>query len=197
MKDKEKIMKYKITKYGLLIVLGIIAVYQIFPIRIGDYCEGVINGIAFMFFGSLFLCCFLIFLLIDLVRTMKKKIKFDYIPCVFLCVFIAINLLSFQFKNDKFWTETILIGNVVLDEDLFSNEQLILYKNKTFSIKTQYIASNCTRQGKYSIKQDTLILKRNDLSKLTDNLFCTKYLIRQTDSTLIPIEKGYNIINFK
>jgi len=190
-------MKYKITKYGLLTILGVFAVYQVFPIRIGDYREGMINGIAFMFFGSLFLCCFSIFLLIDLVRTMKKKIKFDYIPCVFLCVFIAINLLSFQFKNDKFWTETILIGNVVLDEDLFSGERLILYKNKTFSVKTKYPEYSCTYQGKYSIKQDTLILKRNDLSKLTDNLFCTKYLIRQTDSTLIPIEKGYKIINFK
>ena len=189
--------KYKAIKYGILAILGVFAVYQIFPIRVGDYCAGLMNAIMFVFLGGLFLFSFLVFIVIDLIRTIKNKVKFDYIPCIFLIVFIAVNFLSFQIKTEKFWTKPILTGYVVLGEDLFSAEHLILYENKTFAIKKRQPEFTCTYQGKYSIKQDTLILKRDDLSELTNKLFCNKYLIHQIDSTLIPLENGYKIIDLK
>jgi len=189
--------KYKAIKYGILAILGVFAVYQIFPIRFGDYCDELENLITFIYSGGLFLFSFLVFLLIDLIRTIKKKIKFDYIPCIFLVVFIAVSFLSFQIENEKFWTKPILAGYVVLGEDLFGAEHLILYENKTFSIKQQKVLGRCTYQGKYFIKQDTLVLKRNNLPEPINKLFCTKYLINQTDSILIPLDKEYKIIDFK
>ena len=189
--------RYKIVKYGLLALFGILAIYKVSPIRIGDYCLILGNIIELLVFVGLFLFVFFIFLILDLVRNIKYKIKFDYIPCVCLVVFAGICFLSFQIENEKFWTKEILIGQVELDSDLFSAEQLILYENKTFSIKSPNILGSCTYQGKYAINQDTLILKRNNLPELTNKLFCIKYLIQQSDSVLIPIDKDYKIINFR
>ena len=190
-------MKYRIIKYGLLTIIGFFAIYQISPVKFGDYCTGLGPLILFARLGNLFLLVFLVFLAIDLILKIKHKIKFDYIPCIFLGVFIIISFLLFRIKIDeKFWTKTVLTGRVMLGEDLFSAEQLILYENKTFFIKQQHPIGICIYQGKYFIQQDTLVLKRKKLPEPIDKLFCTKYLINQTDSFLIPIEKEYGIINF-
>jgi len=187
--------KYKAIKYGILAILGVFAVYQIFPIEFGDYCVGLEKIMAFLFYCGLFSFGFLYFLLIDLILTITKKIKFDYIPCVILGVFIAVSLLFFQIENKKFWTKKTLIG-YMFDSSEIIEAYLVLYENNTFSAR-KYRNRCCTYQGKYSIKQDTLILKRDDLPELTDKLFCNKYLIHQIDSTLIPLENGYKIIDLK
>ena len=185
---------YKIIKYGLLIFCGIFAIYQVFPIHIGDYCSELLDVFAFVLFGGLFIFSFLIFLIVDLVRKIKYGNKFDYIPCVFLAIFIGICFLSFQIDGKKIWTDEILTTKGIQNDYLDNNTHLTLYKNGTFVASSGYGSRYCTYQGKYSINQDTLKLKRDELPKLTDKQLCTKYLICKSDCVLIPLEEGFDKI---
>lgn len=186
-------MTYRIIKYGLLGILIFLTVYQNFPI--GDYCSGLVEALTFMFFCGLSILTFAIFLTIDLIKTFKRKRKFDYVILLFFGIFLTTNFLLLKIENKKFWTKTLLIGQIEVGD--LRVPQLKLYDNQTFSASTSYADYSCTYQGDYLIENDTLILKRNELSELTNQLFFTKYLISISDSLLKPIDHEYRNIKIK
>ncbi len=186
-------MTYRVIKYGLLTVLTILTFYQNFPF--GDYCSGLVEALSFVLMGGLFLISFVIFLIIDLVKTFKKKRKFDFIPLAILTVFLIGNSLLLDNEKDKFWTDMELVGNVEVGD--LRAAQIVLYSNQTFSVRTSYVDWSCTYSGRYSIQDNILQLERDDLEKETDNVFTNKYEIQKSDSLLIPLKSGIEKVKIK
>ena len=90
----------------------------------------------------------------------------------------------------KFWTRSSIVGFVGSDIG-FRPGTLVLYENGTFAASFQEYEHSCTYQGPYELKHDTLILKRTDLSELTDSLFTTTYWINKNDSVLKAIDPRF------
>ena len=83
-----------------------------------------------------------------------------------------------------------MIGNV---EQVGTSKSgtLVLFQNGTFEAKYHRADYSCTYQGDYEILNNSLDLKRTDLTILTDSTFTTGYSLNRKDSILIPIEKGF------
>tara|TARA_B100000780_G_scaffold277380_1_gene247935 strand:- start:1159 stop:1755 length:597 start_codon:yes stop_codon:yes gene_type:complete len=186
-------MTYRVIKYGLLAGLTFLTFYQNFPF--GDYCSGLVETLSFVFLGGLFLLSFVIFLTIDLIKTFKKKRKFDFLPLVILTVFLVGNSLLLNNEKDKFWTDKELVGNVEVGD--LRAAQIVLYSNQTFSVRTSYVDWSCTYSGQYSIQDNILQLERDDLEEETNNVFTNKYEIQKSDSLLIPLKLGIEKIKIK
>jgi hypothetical protein len=186
-------MTYRVIKYGLLTGLTILTFYQNFPF--GDYCSGLVEALSFVILGGLFLISFVIFLTIDLIKTFKKKQKFDFLPLVILTVFLAGNSLLLDNEKEKFWTDKELVGNVEVGD--LRAAQIVLYSNQTFSVRTSYVDWSCTYSGRYSIQENILRLERDNLEVETNNVFTNKYEILKSDSLLIPLKSGIEKIKIK
>lgn len=186
-------MTYRVIKYGLLTGLAILTFYQSFPF--GDYCSGLVEALSIVILGGLFLISFAIFLTIDLIGTLKKKRKFDFLPLTILTVFLVGNSFLLDNEKDKFWTDKELVGNSEVGD--LRAAQIILYSNQTFSVSTSYVDWSCTYSGRYSIQENILRLERDDLEEKTNNVFTTNYEIRKSDSLLIPLKSGIEKIRIE
>ena len=186
-------MRYRLIKSGLLIALAILTLYQILPF--GDYCSGLVQIILMLVFGGFLILTFLVFTVIDIVRLIRKKVNFDFIP---LIIMLLVGLTFYIFINadsDKFWTKTKLTGQIDVGD--LRGAQMQLYDNNTFAVRISYVDWTCTYQGNFKIIGDTLILEKVELPELTDHVFNTKYKLSQQDSLLIPFDKKYNTIKIK
>jgi hypothetical protein len=186
-------MTYKITKYGLLITLALLTLYQILPI--GDYCSGIVQALLMFIFGGILILSFIIFTVIDASRLIRKKIKYDFIPLIIITLFFSVFFIFINSEIDKFWTKTTLTGQI--DEGDLRAAQIQLYSNNTFAVRISYIDWSCTYQGDYKISNDTLFLMRDDLMKLTNNVFDSKYKFSYQDSLLIPVDRKCKMIKTK
>lgn len=186
-------MTYRIIKYGLLTGLTILTFYQNCPF--GDYCSGLVEALSFVILGGLFLISFLIFITIDLIKTFKKKRKFDFLTFIILTVFLVGNSLLLDNEKDKFWTDKELVGKVEVGD--LRAAQIVLYTNQTFSVWTSYVDWSCTYSGRYYIQENILRLERDDLEEVTNNVFTNKYEILKSDSLLIPLKSGIEKIRIK
>lgn len=68
---------------------------------------------------------------------------------------------------------------------------LELFKNGSFGASYHRADYSCTYQGDYEIIDNRLVLKRTDLTELTDQVFTTEYLINRKDSVLKPMKNGF------
>jgi len=177
-----------LIKYGILTILGIGLLYQIIPI--GDYCSGLLGFLNLIVFGGLLIFTFIIISIIDLIRVFRKKQKFDFIPLILTLIFCISYYLVLELENKKFWTKSTLIG-FVIKEGTPRSGTLKLYKNKSFGATLHSADFSCTFQGEYEITEDTLYLKRNGISELTEQMFTTKYIINKKDSVLFPLERDF------
>ena len=176
-----------------MIVLALLTLYQIMPI--GDYSSGLEKIFLLIILGGLLILSFIVFVIVDIVRFIKMKRKFDFVPLIIITLFLTVFLIFNNSKTDKFWTKTILTGQIV-EGDLRA-AQIQLYRNNTFAIRISYVDWCFTYQGDYTIKKDTLFLNRDDINKLTNNEFDTKYTFSYRDSLLIPINKKCKMIKIK
>jgi len=184
-------MKKHLLKYGILSFFGIAMIYQFIPI--GDYCQGLVNGLNFLFFGGLFILTFLIISIRDIVKHFKKKQKFDFIP-LFLALLFGVSChIIMGLENKKFWTKKTLIGTIEIVGSPKSGS-LKLFKNGTFGATYHYADFSCTYQGNYKIKNDTLLLNRKDLDELTEGIFTTRYSIDRKNNILKPTAENFNVI---
>lgn len=181
-------MKPKIIKYIILILLGLLMLYQFIPL--GDYCDGMANGLFFLALGSLFLLSFLIILILDIIKRAKHKQKFDFIPLIIFIIVVGCNYSLLKVENKKFWTTEILVANLEQDNFIRTN-RMTLYNNNSFAITGFRTDYQCTIQGNYTLKGDTLKLGRKGLNILTDNIFTSHYIISKSDSTLVAINKNF------
>ena len=187
-------MKRRAVKYGILIFFGLIVLYQYIPI--GDYCSGLLNFLNFLFYGGLLVLAFLIISIIDLVKYLRKKQKFDFTPLILIVLFGIAWSFLYQHENEKFWTAKVLEGYLTIDGTPRSGN-LTLYKNGSFGATLYSADYDCTFQGDYSIENGKLILQRGDLSSLTNDVFTTEYLINKKDSILRPASSGFEPIRIK
>ena len=163
-------------------------IYQFLPI--GDYCSGLLN-----FFNSLVLIGLLILIVFilairNLIRIKKRKEKFDFIPIILVLIFGTIWYFIIDMPDKKFWTEKSLVGFIEI-EGTPKSGTLELFKNGSFGASYHRADYSCTYQGNYEIIDNRLILKRNNLTELTDKVFTTEYLINRKDSILKPMENGF------
>lgn len=165
--------------------MALLTLYQILPI--GDYCSGLVQALLMIIFGGLLILSFIVFTIVDVVRLIRKKIRFDFLPLIIITVFFSVFFIFINSETDKFWTKTTLTGQT--DEGDLRAAQIQLYSNNSFSVRISYVDWSCTYQGDYKINNDTLFLKRDDLTELTNNVFDTKYKFSYQDSLLIPIDK--------
>lgn len=184
-------MKPKIIKYIILILLGSLMLYQFIPI--GDYCDGMANGLFFLALGVLFLLAFLIILIFDIIKRVKHKQQFDFIPLIIFIIVVGCNYSLLKVENKKFWTTEVLIADLEQDNFIRTN-RITLYNNNSFAITDFRTDYQCTIQGNYTLKGDTLKLDRKDLSELTDNVFTSHYIISKSDSILVAINKKFENI---
>ena len=184
-------MIYRIIKYGLLIVLIILTLSYEFPT--GDYVSGLGRAICIILFLGLLILSFIIFTIIDFIRFMKKKSRFDFIPVTIIIIFFIAFLNLSNSENDKFWTKTVLTAQT----DDGTEAQLKLYGNNTFLVKIPHSDCSFHYQGDYKIHNDTLILERKDLPELTSKLVGTRYKVSKHDSMLIPFDNEYKKFKIK
>jgi hypothetical protein len=181
----------KTIKYTILILLGLLIFYQFIPI--GDYCSGMANSLLFLALGALFLLAFLIILIFDIIKRVKQKQSFDFIPLVVFIIIVGSNYSLLKTDNKKFWTTEVLVAGLERNGYGRTN-RMILYKNNSFAITCYDVEIKCTIQGNYTSKGDTLKLNRKGLAKLTNNAFTAYYIISKRDSTLIPLDTTFKII---
>lgn len=147
------------------------------------------------FFGADSILSFIVFTIVDVARLIRKKIRFDFLPLIIITVFLSVFFILINSETDKFWTKTTLTGQT--DEGDLRKAQIQLYSNNSFSVRISYVDWSCTYQGDYKINNDTLFLKRDDLTELTNSVFDTKYKFSYQDSLLIPINKKCKMIKIK
>lgn len=181
----------KKIKYGILLALLLITLYQ--DINIGDFCEGMAEGLLFAFLIILFFVFLIIIELRDLYKLIIKKEKFDFIPLLFLAVFILSNWLLYVANENRFWKKVKYEGEI---DNIDSRAWIMLYENKTFEATKSYIEQRCTYSGKYHLEKNTLILDDVNIEAKTDNNFTRKYQFI-SDSLLQPIDKKFSNIKLK
>ncbi len=126
----------------------------------------------------------------NLIRIKKKNGKFDFIPLILVLIFGTVWYLIIDLPDKKFWTEKSLIG-FIETEGTPKSGTLELFKNGSFGASYHRADYSCTYQGNYEIIDNRLVLKRTDLTELTDKVFTTEYLINRKDSILKPIKNGF------
>ncbi len=181
-------MNKNLAKYGIISIIGIILIYQFLPI--GDYCSGLLNFLNSLFLIGLLIIILLILTIRNLIRIKKKNGKFDFIPLILVLIFGTVWYLIIDLPDKKFWTEKSLIGFIEMEETPKSGT-LELFKNGSFGASYHRADYSCTYQGNYEIIDNRLVLKRTDLTELTDKVFTTEYLINRKDSILKPIKNGF------
>lgn len=185
-------MKIKYITYSLLSLFGFAMVYQFIPI--GDYCGGLINGLLFILFGGLLIISCITIYIINLWRYIKKKQSFDLVPLLLTIIFSLCGFYIIEHDNQKFWTEEVYIGHTEMIQETSKDGRLILYKNGSFAATYFYSDYSCTFQGSYDLQNGHLLLKRDDLSQVTEALFTTEYKLHAIDSIFYPILETYGVI---
>jgi hypothetical protein len=180
-----------LVKYGIISIIGIILIYQFLPI--GDYCSGLLNFLHSLFLVGLLIIIIFVLAIRNLIQIKKRKIKFDFIPLILVLFFGTMWYFLVNMTDKKFWTDKSLIGFVEI-EGTPKSGTLVLFNNGSFGASHHHADYSCTYQGDYEIIDNLLILKRADLSELTDKVFTTEYLINRTDSILKPKKNGFMTI---
>jgi len=185
---------YKKIKYGILVFLFVYTL--IINLKYGDYsndyCSGITNVILFYFMTAFFIIVFLVFLIIDLILTLKLKKKFDFVPVLLLIVFVSVNFSLFSATNNNYWKSVSMEGKL---EDRDKIGTLILFTDYTFKAQNIKYEYYCAHQGKYHIENDTLILDYIGIEDKTESYFTTKYLI--SDSILQPVNLNFSRIKLR
>ena len=126
----------------------------------------------------------------NLIRIKKKNVKFDFIPLILVLIFGTVWYLIIDLPDKKFWTEKSLIGFIEM-EGTPKSGTLELFKNGSFGASYHRADYSCTYQGNYEIIDNRLVLKRTDLTELTDKVFTTEYLINRKGNVLKPMKNGF------
>lgn len=182
-------MSKKIIKYSIISLIGIYLISQLLPI--GDYCSGLGNFINTLFIAGVLVLIVFILAIINLIQI--KKRRFDFVPLIIAFFFITISYFLTDMYDKKFWTKKSLIGLIQI-EGTPKSGTLELFTNGSFGASYHYADYSCTFQGDYEIIDNRLILKRTDLTELTDTVFTTEYLINRKDSILKPMKDGFKKI---
>lgn len=144
-------------------------------------------GLAWVLFSFLFLLSVIIYFIIDIYRK-----KFDKYVLIIFTLVVALNIGSLTIFESIFSIYIYLKG--IIANSNFHDKYIELYKNKTFKIEIKEIEWSCYFQGDYEIKNDSLILTKENLSSETEHNFTKKYKIDSHNKVLIPYEKEFDTI---
>ncbi|MBX9807744.1 MAG: hypothetical protein K2X95_08090 [Flavobacteriaceae bacterium] len=178
-------MNNNYIKYGILSFLGLLTIKM--SIHFGDYCEGIPQGLLWMFLCLIFSIASIIIAIYDLIKR-----KFDYKVFIIISIVFIYNYLQFNIPDNN--KDTVLIG---LLDNSNNDRKITLKENKSFVIKIQELEWSCYKKGDYEIEDNILTLKKDNLIPETDSLFTYKYKIDLKNKVLIPLEKGFNTITIK
>ncbi len=180
----------RLIKYLLLFVPAVLSLYVIAPF--GDRCSGLAHIIGWVIFAGLFTVALLVLTGIGLYKKFKSKERFDFIPLSIAVFLVVGTVLMFKLETWKPWTKEVFRGQVEVGD--LRSAGLTLYANGSFDAYTAYVDYSCNYGGAYKLMGDTLVLQREDLPSLSNNVFSTKYLLHLPDSTFNSIEDGFEPI---
>lgn len=170
-------MKYRTIKYCLLTFFGLLTIERY--INFGDYCTGMPDGLAWIFFWFIFLIALLIYIGIDIYKK-----KFDKYVLIILFLFLGLNVSLTPIIEFVSTRNIYLNGNI--EKDNSRDKHIQLYKDNRFKLDIKYVEWTCFFKGEYLIKQDSLILIKERLIQDTDSSFTYKYKIDLKNKILIP-----------
>ncbi len=177
-------------KYSLLILLVALSAYVIAPY--GDRCSGLAHVLGWLVLVAVYAIVFLVVSGVDLYQYVKFKRRFDFVPLMITGVGAVITWAFWKLEDKKPWTDEVFRGRVEVGD--LRGAGLTLYANGTFDAFSAYVDWACTYTGRFEWKGDTLALLRDDLPTLTDSVFTINYRLVLSDSTLVPVENGFEPI---
>ena len=166
-----------------------LAVYIVLPI--GDHCWGLVHAMALFMFWGLTGVMVLISIIRDVYNYIHDKLKVNFSPLIILGSLILFHGIQGSLGNKKFWTKVVYAGHVTGNIKA-ADADLTLYTNGTFAATNGYHDWACTKQGRYTLENDTLFLKRRGLPGLTDSVFTSFYVKEGSD--FVPMNKRYGRI---
>ncbi|HRH38329.1 MAG TPA: hypothetical protein PK760_08295 [Flavobacteriales bacterium] len=174
-------------KYLLLVIPAAFSIYLIAPF--GDRCSGLVEMMEWFILAGVFLILMVIVTGIDLYRFYKLKRRYDVIPPAIALLAGAVTVFFLKLEGRKPWTNEVFRGQVEVGD--LRSAGITLYANGTFDANTAYVEFSCNYRGTYTMNGDTLLLLREELPRLTDSVFTTRYLLCLPDSDFRPTEVGF------
>ncbi len=141
---------------------------------------GIIEGFLLLLFSVVYIVTLVIALILPLV----KRKSFNFYPLVSTAIVIVAVIISFNL--DIFESPTALYART---KNRIGQSSLTLRHIGRFKIQQREIEWSCYYKGRYGIQGDTLLLLRNDIRTVTNDLFTDKYLIDANKKILIQINK--------
>ncbi|HUM47822.1 MAG TPA: hypothetical protein PLD84_12905 [Chitinophagales bacterium] len=175
-----KILKKLPSSIALLLIGGSMVRTQIV---FGDGCQGMPDGLFFLFLSLLYILILLIILSNSTIKYFRKEGSFNYFPLLTTLILIVLIIFFRYIQEDMFQPSTTLYATTD------KRSSLTLRKNNTFKIQVRYVESSCFYKGKYQIENDTLLLARGDIQVKTDSMFAGIYLIDDNKNLLYPLDR--------
>ncbi|MDD5571262.1 MAG: hypothetical protein PHD97_08930 [Bacteroidales bacterium] len=177
-------------KHILILLTGFLLVFSVFK-ETGEY--GMIPA-GRILLTIVYLIVFLVFIILNLIKTIKKKDKFDFIPVLFTLTVFFLIWISYKgyFKSktvmSAFTNDSIAYVDTSYREIRHSEISFQFRNNNKCIVNYNNVDCGIIKKYRYQIKNDTVefdssIIKDSD-SSLTD-----KYYIDKKHKTLIPIIK--------
>ncbi|MDD5572123.1 MAG: hypothetical protein PHD97_13310 [Bacteroidales bacterium] len=188
----EMIMHLKLKRKHILILLtGFLLVFSVFK-ETGEY--GMIP-VGRILLTIVYLIVFLAFIIFNLIKTIKKKDKFDFIPVlVTLTVFFLI-LVSYKGYFKSKTVMTAYANNYLTHADSTYKKTagytvIILEFRKNHHCIVNYNLLDCghINRYRYNINNDTVKFD-NSIIKDSDSSLTDKYYFDKKNNILIPITK--------
>nr|WP_322626181.1 hypothetical protein [uncultured Flavobacterium sp.] len=174
--------------YILYTLLALFLLSIIIPI--GDHNFNGYSDIGRFLIFVVFTLTFLVVLGRDFYKIYKKKGTLSRYPLVVFLIVCLSGILVSLGTYGKFWTSVYAEGEINYSQ-YHKEGALVLFKNGSFQVRLMAPCWARAYSGDYEIKNDTLILLRPDLIKITDGSFCNKYKMNARHSLLTPLQKGF------
>ncbi|MFL9845914.1 hypothetical protein [Flavobacterium rhizosphaerae] len=125
-----------------------------------------------------------------MVSWLSKKRRFDFKPVVISAIIFGSYYVLENAEDGILFSKPVIYAQIG-DMDITSGH-INLYGNNQFYAVKRYIEWKDAFKGTYQLDNDTLILKRDDLTKVTKGLFTNCYIFNKTRDSLLPCQSGFN-----
>jgi hypothetical protein len=180
------LMKKFITSIPL-VIMGILIIICIVPIN--HIVQGITWAFAFVL-ANAYIAVYILITIISSNKSRKSNEKFNFMPTIVTVIFIVI--ISFLiFRQCKRNNAPVYMAafRKVSGHGGVAGASLILYKDSTYKVELIYLEASAVYHGTYTIKNDTLVLL-NSIAAETDSVIADKYVINNTNLSLLPVMKS-------
>jgi hypothetical protein len=138
------------------------------------------------FFVLNYIILFIGIIIISIVRLIKKKEKFNFLPVIVSLIVIVSVIFSFNYAYDVYHSPDILSAENRNLHKYSPYVSLKIREDSTYKIEMLFVEVTNNFYGHYKLKGDTIYLRDHILMR-TDSIFFDKYLIQKSGSYLLPM----------